>query len=526
VLADETALVDFARKGRGRFRPLGNPDHSFTRAWLNEGQKRAVRHVLDSRDRVTIIRGAAGTGKTTLEQEIGEALAKAGRNVVALAPTAEASRGVLREEAGFADANTVAHFLKNEKLQEAARGGVILVDEAGLLATRDMKQLFAAAERAQARIVLVGDRKQHRSVAAGEPLKLLEERAGLPVAEVTEILRQTGAYRKATRALSEDRLDDALAELDKLGWIKEIAGADRYQQLADAYLEAVHEKKRNGQNKSALVVSPTHAEGARITEAIRASLKAEGKLGEERVLAAWSSAHLTNAQKKDATSYDTGDLLQFHQNAPGQKSGSRLVIAEGQAAPVRYAERFEVYCPTQLTLAVGDRVRITANGKTKDAKHRLSNGALYTVRGFSAGGDPIIDHGWVIAKDWGHLALGYAVTSHSSQGKTVDKVFIGQAAESFPASNRRQFYVSVSRGKEQALIFTDDKNRLLKAVECADEPLSATDFTGATRRKPALRKRLQTHLSFLRRGADFARTHASRSPEKDSSLQPELGHAR
>ena len=79
MLALESKLIDFARNGRGRSRPLGNPDRPCSRDWFNEGQKAAVSHVLGSRDRVMIIRGVAGTGKTTLEQEIGEALAETGK---------------------------------------------------------------------------------------------------------------------------------------------------------------------------------------------------------------------------------------------------------------------------------------------------------------------------------------------------------------------------------------------------------------------------------------------------------------
>jgi len=63
----ESRLVDFARQGRGRCRPLGDPERPCSRTWFNDGQKAAVRHVLGSRDRVMIIRGVAGTGKTTLE---------------------------------------------------------------------------------------------------------------------------------------------------------------------------------------------------------------------------------------------------------------------------------------------------------------------------------------------------------------------------------------------------------------------------------------------------------------------------
>ena len=250
MLALERQMIDFARDGRGRCRPLGDPERPFSRDWFNDGQKNAVRHVLGSRDRVMIIRGVAGTGKTTLEQEIGEALAEVGRPVVALAQSVKASREVLRDEAGFATADTVARFLKDEAMQESARGGVILVDEASQLGTRDMMAVFGVADRLGARVILVGDRRQHRSVTAGEPLKLLEESAGLRVAEVTEILRQQGDYKKAAEALSEGRTEEAFDELDKLGWIKQVADSDRYQQLAAAYLAAVAEKKRAGVYKS------------------------------------------------------------------------------------------------------------------------------------------------------------------------------------------------------------------------------------------------------------------------------------
>jgi conjugative relaxase-like TrwC/TraI family protein len=498
ILSLEKRIVEFARNSRGRCRPMGDPERPCSRSWFNKGQQDAVAHVLGSRDRVMIIRGVAGTGKTTLEQEIGEALAAAGRPVVALAQSVKASRDVLREEAGFTNADTVARFLMDQEMQQSARNGVILVDEASLLGTRDMEKVFGVAEDVDARVILVGDRRQHRSVTAGEPLKLLEKKAGLPVAEVTEILRQQGDYKKAAQALSEGRTDDAFSELEKLGWIKEVADLDRYQQLAAAYLSAVTEKKKDGGYKSALVVSPTHAEGDRISEAIRDGLKAEGKLGDERTVTAWVPAHLTDAQKSDSTEYSRGDLVQFQQNAKGFNKGSRLVVSESETLPTELANRFEVYRLSQLSLAVGDRLRVTAGGKTKDGKHRLSNGSLMNIQGFTKQGDIIVDHGWVIDRDFGHITHGYVVTSYASQGATVDKVFVGLSSESLPATNQRTAYVALTRGKEQAQIFTNDKGELLRAMSRPDNPISATELSESLQRNPALPVRIMKRLGFAR----------------------------
>jgi len=483
MLAQEAKLIHFARDGRGKCRPLGDPERPFNREWFNEGQKAAVRHVLSSRDRVMIIRGAAGTGKTTLEQEIGEALAEAGKPVVAIAQSAKASREVLRNEAGFKDADTVARFLKDQDMQQSAKGGVILMDEASQLGTKDMLRVFDIADKVNARVILVGDRKQHRSVTAGEPLKLLESSAGLHVAEVTEILRQSGDYKKAAKALSNGEMAKGFDELDKLGWIREVEDDSRNEQLASAYLAASAERKPDGKLKTALVVSPTHAEASRITDAIRAGLKTKGKLRDEHIVGSWIPTHLTDAQKTDATQYASGDLIQFQQNAPGFNKGSRVIVGEGEKLPLAQAERFEVYRAKPLALASGDRIRITAGGKTKDGKHRLNNGALLTIQGFTKQGDLVVDHGWVVDRDFGHLTHGYVVTSHISQGVTVDKVFVGISSQSLPATDERTAYVAATRGREKVEIFTDDKEELLSAMTRQDDPMSATELTRNHRSK-------------------------------------------
>ncbi len=500
VLGEEKRLVAFARQGRGKYAPLVGYDRTLARDWLNPAQERAVRHLWESPDRVMLLRGAAGTGKTTLLREAVEGIVACGHRVVVLAPSAEAGRGVLRRE-GFADADTVARFLRNEPLQQKTRGGVILIDEASLVGARTLGKVFDRAGELDARVILVGDAHQHAAVERGDAFRLLQERAGVPVVEVTDIRRQRGAYRDAVGALAAGRVLDGFDALDRLGWIEELSDGVREQRVAADYIRYSSERNGTGQLKEVLVVSPTHAEGQRITSAIRNELKAAGTLGVEHTFAGWVPAHLTEAERRDARNYAPGDLIQFHTSAPGFKPGQRLIVGEGAAVPVTFADRFQVFRPRELALAVGDRVRVTANGPTKDGAHRLNNGAGYTVAGFTARGDITLDNGWVVDRTWGHLAHGYVVTSHASQGKTVDRVLVVQSEDSFPASSREQFYVSASRAKEGVTVYTSDKAALRDAIRRGDPRMTATDLLRP--RTDGIRARLGRHLSFLRRLAAF-----------------------
>jgi ATP-dependent exoDNAse (exonuclease V) alpha subunit len=444
--------------------------YAVKRDWLNDGQRRAVRHLLTSKDRVMMIRGAAGTGKTSMAQEAVEAIEAGSKRVFMFAPSADASRGVLRDD-GFAHADTVARLLLDERMQSEIRGQVIWIDEAGLLGSRQMTEVFDLADRLNARVILSGDRKQHGSVERGAALRLLESEAGLVPAEIRDIKRQQGEYRQAVDALSEGRTEDGFRQLEELGWIKEVPTLDRYKTLAHDYVTAIADGK-----STALVVSPTHLEGEWVTDQIRAQLKESGKLkGRERRVMVLENTNLTEAQRADATNYDADSVLVFHQNAKGHPKGQRVKVGPGPQ-PLSEASKFQVFRPNVLPIAPGDVIRITRNGETADGKHRLNNGAIFPVKTFDANGDIVLANGWTVANDYGFLSLGYCITSHAAQGKTVDHVFIGQSSQSFPASSREQFYVSASRGRKSVTVYTDDKESLLDAVSRTDDRLSATEL--------------------------------------------------
>ncbi len=488
VLAEEVSLINFVRTGRGMHAPFKGRNIRFGNEALSEEQRAAVRHLLTSRDQVMAVRGGAGVGKTTLMSEAVKQIEAQGFRVFAFAPSAAASRETLRE-AGFANAETVAHLLINQKLQEQTRGQVIWVDEAGLLGMRDMWEIMRIAGNGT-RVILTGDTAQHAPVARGDAFRLMQKFAGLKVVEVTQIRRQEREdYRKAVAALSKGDLRSAFRQLDELGAIVEVEdSAERYKVLAQDFLDL----SRKGQPP--LVVSPTHAEGARVTAAIREAKREAGLLGPEKPFVQFHNLQWEEADRRRAENYREGLVVQFHQNVHGILRGElfrvtgrdengavRAVSDAGHKTvlPLKDAARFQVFEEREIQLARGDRIRITRNGKSDDGR-RLNNGNVFTIQKFKADGKIVLDSGAVLDATHGHLTYGYCQTSHSAQSKSVRDVLVAQSADSFLASSREQFYVSISRGKQTIRIYTDDRRGLQAAVGNSSLRKSAVELAGLT----------------------------------------------
>ncbi len=484
VLQQEKDILSFARNGRGTKKPLA-PDAELSRDYLHADQTRAVRHVWNSPDRVLIIRGAAGTGKTTLTREAFDGLQGRQVPVVMLAPSAIASREVLKAE-GF-DAETVAKFLLSEQEQAKAKGGVIWVDEAGLLASKDMHKLFQIADKQDARVVLMGDTKQFGSINRGPAMSLLESHAGLPSVQVTDIKRQSGEYKQVTTLLAKGHAAEAFAKLDQMHWIHELDDENRINAVAAAYLDA----KRKG---SVMLISPTKKEGAILTDAVRGLRKEKGELGEERPFLKLTSTDLTEAQRRDRLSFEEGDILQFHQSAKGHPAGSRVAFTDTATIPLEEASKFQAFRTGTIDLAVGDDIRMTAAGKSLDG-HRFNNGSAYRVKGFTKEGDVVLSNQWVVSREFGHWSHDVASTAVSPQGKTIDRVIVSQTRTSGRAANQAEFYVAVSRGRYEATIFTDNKSELREAVQRSERRVSATEAFAPKKRSFAVGR----HVELMRR---------------------------
>lgn len=486
VLARELAMLSFARDTRGTCAPLAKAfDERLQAAPLSGEQRAAAAELLGSRDRVVSLSGGAGVGKTTLMQTVVRAIHSGGKQVRAFAPSAEASRGVLRS-AGFENAETVARLLHDEHLQAELKGGVIWVDEAGLLSVGQTNALFEVAARQNARVLLTGDTRQHTSVERGDALRLLHQRGGIVSAEVRRIRRQHGRYKEAVEAFAQLKPERGLNLLEEMGSVREVWDHDaRAKDVAADYARLTRE------GKEVLVVCPTLAEGERVTGIVRDELRRSGRLAaEERRCTRLIDQRWTLAERSDPTRYHRGLVIELHQNVKGFTRGSRLTVEESSRDGVRVvsergasgylkldkAAAWQVYERRQMGVSVGERIRITRGGFTTSPRKRLENGRSYTVKGFTPEGDLRLNNGWVLSKSFGHVAHGYVSTSHAAQGKTVDHVLLAQSSESYGAGSRQQIYVSVSRGREGVTLFTDDRQELLAAIRRDEQRLGASEL--------------------------------------------------
>lgn len=441
---------------------------------LSAEQSRAINQLLASRDQVLGLRGAAGVGKTTALNALRQSLAADGITVLAVAPTTSAT-DVLRRE-GFREASTVAVFLlRNEP---APAGAVLFVDEAGLLSNKQGVGLLRWAEANSARVILVGDTKQHSAVEAGDFLHVLEQHSRLERAEIGLVQRQqTRAYRTAIQLMANGWVKSGLEKLDALGWVQE-GRADYLGRAAAEYAERSREQAAN-----VICVCPTWEENHALTALIREQLKREGKLTGGRNFTVHDSLAWTHAQRANHRNFQPGLLLAFHENhgefAKGTSwtvtaaSGPRLEVSRGgktQTLGVKAAAKaFDVGQPRETEFAPGDWLLLRGNNKSAG----LLNGRVHQVEAIE-GEVMRLEGGLSLnSQEFKQFSHGYAITSHKSQGLTVDHVII--AAERLDG---KAAYVACSRGKWSCSVHAPDKALLLANLPLEGRPAALDFLTG------------------------------------------------
>ena len=192
--------IDFVNQTQDSCLPLGKTE-GVAFDFKSTEQQEVVLETLQSTDRVYAIRGCAGAGKTSCLREVRKGLEASGRTAYYLAPTASAVE-VLRRD-GFTHATTVDDFLTNKAKAADLRGSVIIIDESSLQSVKMGASLLRIAQTSDARVLFVGDIRQHVSVEAGDFLRVLEQHSNLRRSELKDIRRQqVEEYNAAIRTMS------------------------------------------------------------------------------------------------------------------------------------------------------------------------------------------------------------------------------------------------------------------------------------------------------------------------------------
>ena len=474
-------------------------------AGLTEEQEEAVRTILLARDRIVGVQGRAGTGKTTMLRQVRELAGN--RPVIGLAPSTEAA-DVLGRETGI-HARTLQWFLARcraaglkgealERLKESFGGAVLVLDEASMVSTDQMRSLLRAADRLDvARVVLVGDIRQLRPVEAGQPFRLLQ-RAGMPTATMKDIQRQrTPELRAAVQAVLAGDPGEAVALLGSS--VHEVAHEELGETAARAWLALDPATRDN-----TLLVAPTHALREEINRTVRDALADEGVLrGKPLRIERLVSLGMTRTEKGDRRNYREGDLVVFHQDLVNYRlkkdeiltvtgfDYDRVMLLHPDGKPrwirpagssIRYG--LDVYETRPIEIRAGDRIRWTRN----DKKRSLINGGRAEVEGIAKGrvrfrladgrglslrmDDPQlrhIDHAW-------------SSTVHGAQGSTAEGVIAVLDSSYGALTDQSTFYVEISRARDRAVVLTDNAEELVKvladntgerptAIEAVDAPL-------------------------------------------------------
>jgi flagellar biosynthesis GTPase FlhF len=438
---------------------------------LNASQRQAVDEIFLSREKVVGLDGIAGAGKTTTLSVIREGAEAEGYRVEGFAPTSRAAQKL--GEAGMETSTLQKHLARGQQ-PDTGEKRLYVLDESSLASTRQVHE-FLNRLHPDDRVLLVGDRRQHEAVEAGRPFAQLQD-AGMKTVKLEEIVRQKDPeLKQVVEQLARGEVCEAIQNLDRQGRVHEIPGHDeRIAAIAKEYAKSP---------ENTLVVSPDNRSRTEINVRVHAELQARGLVGgeEHRVRTLMPRQDLTGADRTWAERYEVGDVLRYSRTSKETGIGkgdysqvksidapnNRLTVELRDGTERTYDPRRQrgvsVFREEMRSFSMGDRIQFTAPAN----ELKVANRELGTIESIEEDGRLRLkmDGCRTVELDphkRPHLDYGYAMTSHSSQGQTADRVLIHVDTElgAKDLLNSRMAYVSVSRGRYDAQIYTSNARTL------------------------------------------------------------------
>lgn len=490
---------------------------------LTEGQKEAVALGLTGRGRFVGVQGYAGTGKTHMVETLRRYAERAGFTVEGAAPTNKAAAELA---SAVPAAGTVARFLLTDVPGDKKRS-ILVVDEAGMISTRDMHALMTKAnELRYARVILVGDVKQLDPVSAGSPFAQLQK-AGMPTAIMADIQRQRN--EDAREAVLHAIRGEVRAAFSR---IEDLRTPEKNQsftgEVARAWL-GLHSSVRE---RTGIVVLTNRVRGE-VNAAIRDELKREHRLGAQDVtVASLTPLSLTRAEAREAASYKAGDvvisvrsveglerdkLYRVTSTLPYQNSitlrpeggGAEVALTLGQGS--KAAGSLAAFEVGKREFAAGDEVKFAITDKDRGA----INGARGRITKVTEAGIDVTLHGGrklsvptdsLAARGLDHA---YAATAHDFQGATVDRIIVGMTPDE-QLTSQKSFYVNISRARDHVTLVTTDPGKLADRIQ------------RETGERPAALDAYAQRLSDERNAAGKVPQNEPPSPTRDPDRVPEI----
>ncbi|KMS51474.1 conjugal transfer protein TrbA [Novosphingobium barchaimii LL02] len=409
-------LADRAGHGLSAASQMGGRDTAESGSLALGGQQKdALAHITGKSD-LAIVVGYAGTGKSTMLGVARDEWERAGYQVRGAALSGIAAEGL--EGGSGIQSRTIAsmEYQWDQGRELLGPRDVLVIDEAGMIGTRQMERVLSEAERAGAKVVLVGDAEQLQAIEAGAAFRSLAERHG--AAEINEVRRQHEDWQKdATRALATGRTGEAIHAYAEHGMVhaaetREAARAELIDTW-DAQRLADHDKTR-------IILTHTNAEVRDLNLAARDRLRDAGELGQDVRISA----------ERGAREFATGDRIMFLKNERG------LGVKNGTLGKV------ERVSPDSMAVRLDD--------------------------GRSVAFD---------LKDYAHVDHGYAATIHKSQGVTVDQGHVLATPgmdrhAAYVALSRHRDGVQLHYGRDD---FADDR-RLVRTLSRERAKDMASDY--------------------------------------------------
>ena len=368
-------------------------------AKLSDEQRRAIEHVTGP-ERIAAVVGYAGAGKSTMLAAAREAWEAEGYTVHGAALSGKAAEGL--EESSGIQSRTLASWSRgweNDRGQ-LNRGDVFVIDEAGMVGSRQLARFVGEAEARGAKIVLVGDHEQLQAIGAGAPFRAITEEIGH--AELSEIRRQRVDWqREASVDFATHRTAEGLAVYRDRGNISFTeAGEDVRAEIVRDYL-ADRDERPEG---TRVAMAHRRADVRAINDAIRTELQDRGELaqGED----AGALTFQTNDGKRE---FAPGDRIVFLEN------NRDLGVKNGMLGTVQAVEPHAIQVQLDGKAPGSDDPR-TVNVPMNDYQ--------------------AVDH-------------GYATTIHKNQGATVDRSYVLASG----TMDRHLTYVAMTRHRDGVQLY-------------------------------------------------------------------------